>query len=115
MMSTETKATHTPGEWEVIGADSQYEQLWVRNIDGSICSITTGNTVQTRDEKIANARLIAAAPETKAQRDEFREALEAVVKTYRKDQMVPTQSTWFARLEVAISSCEEVVGRAELS
>lgn len=98
-MTEKTKATHSPGEWEAIGADAPFDDLWVRNIDGSICSLPMGTIVQSREEKIANAQLIAAAPE-------MLEALEAIRATFDVPQHRPACVRAHCKLYAAIASAK---------
>ncbi len=72
--ASEQVAGHTPGPWCI---DAQYivapDQQDANNWDeATICQWGSYSTE-------ANARLIAAAPETAAERDRLREALEAIV------------------------------------
>lgn len=59
---------HTPGPWEVERSEGGYEQAWVKGSKRIIVTVhgrTRTSNVFTRlnDEDLANARLIAAAPE----------------------------------------------------
>jgi hypothetical protein len=65
-MNNETK--HTPGPWLL---DGQYVQ---KDADGGIIARVHGSNAECK----ANARLIAAAPETAAERDRLREALRQI-------------------------------------
>ena len=68
-----SESKHTQGPWEVHKMTSTYqipiwaESKWIGNIDAGIDA----------DIAEANARLIAAAPETKDQRDELLKACKA--------------------------------------
>ena len=73
---------HTQGPWRVETAGDYYplERSAVHTIKASerkVAEITTGYA-----DSEANARLIAAAPETLEQRNELLEALEKLVRTY---------------------------------
>lgn len=62
-MQSKEEQNNTPGKWEV------WEEINVRSNTGrAICSCgVTQGTQQSRRENIANAKLIAAAPELKAE------------------------------------------------
>lgn len=69
-MTTETKVQHTPGPWAIFDAGRD-DNLFVEGI-GSVCKIARkGPDGRNRELEMANARLIAAAPE-------MLEALEAI-------------------------------------
>jgi len=63
-MKTETVTKHTPGPWKAFGCAVYQEDNWQdgANLGGKyICGIRDTNN--PTDERAANARLIAAAPE----------------------------------------------------
>jgi len=65
---------HTQGKWTVENSGNPYFDICIAAEDGgSICHITKW------PEQKANAKLIAAAPETKKQRDKLLEALKELV------------------------------------
>lgn len=71
MSDTAGKVTHTPGPWVVDGTNAfGVYGVWHHPEDGGgvhVCKVITGSfTLEdhtTRDERDANARLLAAAPE----------------------------------------------------
>ncbi len=81
--STSDASTHTPGQWVVFdgynpGIDAGDYTIIVfgeRDDDYGINGATKG-------ERLANARLIAAAPETAAERDRLVEVLRDAVKAF---------------------------------
>ena len=77
-------AAHTKGPWSVRSTGTLYHDLWVaqdgpkrRRADPIICSGISS-------ENGADARLIAAAPETKKQRDDLLNALKKMSMAYEK-------------------------------
>lgn len=99
-MTTETKAQHTPGPWYTrfcrrAGGKSTWE---IRHDAGhqwhvaDVYGISDGEKTYGHGFAEANARLIAAAPETAAERDRLREvnaelvaALESALKSLEID------------------------------
>lgn len=78
-----TPVTHTPGPWEadqtvadtwIIGPDQQ-----VRTVRGTVARVQHASHMRLRAETVANARLIAAAPELL---DALRSALPLAEKGY---------------------------------
>lgn len=72
-----TEKQHTPGPWKTKG----WNNLIVNAIvNGQECTITTpgGSPNATLEELKSNAALIAAAPETAAERDRLKERLEYI-------------------------------------
>ena len=53
---------HTPGDWQVAGTVGEDEHLHIQTSDWGL-RIVDGVCGSTRDERRANARLIAAAPD----------------------------------------------------
>lgn len=87
-----TPAEHTPGPWKAY-FDKQGDCTGVKTANGKlrICwldfwgeQIETGN-IKSEEEMQANARLIAAAPATKAQRDELLELVQHVLNCSEDD------------------------------
>lgn len=71
------KTAHTPGPWKCKpGFDSDLYYC-LSNIDGNILTFDD-------DEHEANARLIAAAPETAAERDRLKEANAELLQALRE-------------------------------
>jgi hypothetical protein len=67
---------HTPGPWLIQQGDEWADgivTLHGHNEDGTPMYWTVASYNRRRDEAEANARLIAAAPETAAERDRLRE------------------------------------------
>ena len=65
---------HTPGPWHVNGSEIT-PAIWVEESDGKrIC------TIKPSEQDASNARLIAAAPETAAERDRLRAVNAELVK-----------------------------------
>ena len=77
-MSESKQAQHTPGEWILKRGESLYSSSGGYGPRNLIVSLQF-HSEMPREERDANARLIAAAPETARQRDELLEAAEAVV------------------------------------
>ena len=69
---------HTPGPWttKLMVGDRGCLEIKVRSADQYVADVW--ETRPKRSQSVANARLIAAAPETKRQRDEFLAVLRAV-------------------------------------
>ena len=63
-MVTETKATHTAGPWET-GSTMTRVEVWPAGWNAPLCvaDCHTKNAPESEGERVANARLIAAAPE----------------------------------------------------
>ena len=68
-------SNHTPGPWttKIIINDRGSLEIKVRSADQYVADVW--ETLPKRSQSVANARLIAAAPETKRQRDELIEGL----------------------------------------
>jgi len=70
---------HTPGPWFVEMPNWQTPHVWINAVGSSgvakieTCDYGDGKGERITDEDLANARLIAAAPETAAERDRLRE------------------------------------------
>lgn len=70
------QAQHTPGPWQIYKAeDSDFIDIVIQPGCGEIARLSTSDS-----KSEANARLIAAGPETKAQRDELLAAGKHVLK-----------------------------------
>lgn len=76
-MTDKTEATHTPGPWYVKSPQGQ-AQVWAGNM--GVC-----NCWDRDDESLANARLIAAAPE-------MLEALENLVELILIYSQIPVEA-----------------------
>lgn len=63
-------AKHTPGPWEV--SESNSLEVEAGKFDVAFCGPKKGLDIFQYDERMANARLIAAAPETAAERETLR-------------------------------------------
>lgn len=72
-------AEHTPGPWFVEMPNWQTPHVWINAVGSSgvakieTCDYGDGKGERITDEDLANARLIAAAPETAAERDRLKE------------------------------------------
>ena len=73
---------HTPGPWKVVAWETGYRIVPMDAYGNSRSDGPIGDVFYTDEHLVckANARLIAAAPETKEQRDELLEACQAVDK-----------------------------------
>ena len=104
---------HTPGPW-VPGPYGDVE--WS---EGIICNVLP--TPKDRSVRAANARLIAAAPETAAERDRLKESnsdlLAALKQAY--DAINPTDKVWISlltwgeRLRLASMNITMAIRKAE--
>ena len=77
--------THTPGPWKAVTAYDQddgtlYFQVFETRTGDRAGICTSQEMHLSREEMAANAHLIAAAPETKEQRDELLDACESLVR-----------------------------------
>jgi hypothetical protein len=90
-----TQAKHTPGQWSYCEDETSPGYFLVKSGNTNICIMQQKNsdmgmkTDPTRKQCIANARLIAAAPETAAERDRLKAinaellvALELLIKSH---------------------------------
>lgn len=79
-MNNEETKTHTPGPWKVDNIN--YGKMHVVTNDNQFVAQIGYTDITPYSERISNARLIAAAPETAAERDRLRgelgEALQAI-------------------------------------
>src|SRR5205823_2619064 len=100
--SAADKSTHTPGPWKAIVNNGRGSEWLIRHqekthVGGSFCTVealhSTAEAIATCE---ANAKLIAAAPETAAERDELREKLNEVL-----------QSDYVANLEARFSEVSD--------
>lgn len=79
-MSTDTKAKHTPGPWrQEVWRDEPYDPFVLELLDGDNHTVLSRETLE---ETVANARLIAAAPELLA-------ALKAMLALVPRDKLHP--------------------------
>ena len=80
------KQAHTPGPWGFM--DDPIEGIWVESSHGGFCIAEipkqTAGLDNDASPREANARLIAAAPETKEQRDDLLSALKKMSIAYEK-------------------------------
>lgn len=83
-------AGFTPGSWEVLLPLNGYPVITSESgtIAKTDCSLSPGKWIKDRNEAVANARLIAMAPELLRQVNQLREALEAVVKACDHGQLI---------------------------
>lgn len=63
-------STHTPGPWKFYSGGAGKPSVWMADDAGSICTLSTrrpnkqlGRPGRTQEQAIADARLIAAAPD----------------------------------------------------
>ncbi|MFA5133116.1 MAG: hypothetical protein WC444_07355 [Candidatus Paceibacterota bacterium] len=90
---------HTQGEWKVHGVD-----VYVHEKDRDyFCTVAKGGDyIRTKEEKEANARLIASAPELlKACKDALRDLLIA-------QQRLGMETQTVKKLKQAIAKAEEI-------
>mgnify|MGYP006409087519 CR=1 FL=1 len=102
---------HTPGPWTA--SEGYPSSVWHVDMPGRAFAITVSiDDDEERDvpdeETEANARLIAAAPETKRQRDELLEALQLLADAY--DAVGPScQAARLARQAINEATKEEAM------
>jgi len=82
---------HTPGPWKTVRPESQYSNSVRVFTERSQYLATVGGSDQLLDEIIANARLIAAAPE-------LLEALQEVI----EDGLKTNMESWITKAKDAI-------------
>ena len=73
------KAQHTPGPWKI---EHDYKPFVIHTADHIVCAIS--GTAATVPEAAANAALIAAAPETAAERDRLLEVNKELLAALRE-------------------------------
>ena len=86
---------HTPGPWHT-SFSATANDVVVVDSDGHMVANTDQWPARATVECAANARLIAAAPETSEQRDELLEACEALQRYYGQSGMPHMSGVWAA-------------------
>jgi hypothetical protein len=103
---------HTPGPWNTMAADI-YRATY-RIFAGSEYLASVGNSVHTREQTAANARLIAAAPELLAELEEAQSHLAVLVVLLEDDD--DSRARWADTLAGArqtLAECRAVIDQAK--
>lgn len=110
MNSTETKTAHTPGPWELIYDGQAWPHVHAEYVPhGAICEMSShdpqdeGNGDRARNRALANARLIAAAPE-------LLEGMKELLECFREACANPETNMAAAR---TIAVAEQRIAKAE--
>ena len=108
----QTEQKHTPGPWET-GALITNVEVWPDgwNVPMCIADCSTKRSPESNEEKCANARLIAAAPDLLEACEESLRALRIIYDNTDEEDLLARLDCWpLTKLHTAITKATELEG-----